>query len=202
MLRGLAWDVGVPLLTYYGLHQLGISERTALLAATGAAAVRMVWVALYHRVLNLFATVMLVVFGLGVVLAVLSGDARFLLLKNSIVTAAVGLAFLATTWLGRPLTLAASQSFHPVRSTELAERYRADPGIRRRYTVSSAVWGTGLLVEAAVRVPLVYLLPISVMVGVSETMMVATFAALISWTLWYIRRTRKPRPFSTIVTRE
>ena len=41
-----------------------------------------------------------------------------------------------------------------------------------RYTVSSAVWGTGLLVEAAVRVPLVYLLPISVMVGVSEAMMV------------------------------
>lgn len=194
MLRGLVWDVGVPLLAYYGLHLLGLSEITALLAATGAAAVRMVWAVLRHRVLNPFTTVVLVVFGLGVVLAVVSGDARFLLLKNSIVTGAVGLAFLATTWLGRPLTLAAFQSFNPVRSAELAERYRTDPGVRRRYTVSSAVWGTSLLIEAAVRVPLVYLLPISVMVAVSETMTVATFAALISWTLWYIRRTRTEIP--------
>jgi hypothetical protein len=61
MIRGLAWDVGLPLLAYYGLHQLGINDWTALLAATAAAALRIVWVALRDRALNLFATVMLVV---------------------------------------------------------------------------------------------------------------------------------------------
>jgi hypothetical protein len=188
MVRGLAWDVGLPLVAYYGLHQFGISDWSALLAATGSAALRIVWVALRDRVLNLFAMVMLVVFGLGVVLTVVSGDARFLLLKSSIVTSAVGVAFLATAWRGRPLTLFATQSFTPARSAELAEKYRTDPSVRRLYKISSVVWGAGLLLEAAVRVPLVYLLPISVMVGVSEAMMIATFAGLITWTLCYVRR--------------
>lgn len=188
MVRGLAWDAGLPLLTYYGLHQAGLTDWSALLAATGVAALRIIWVAVRSRTLNQFATIMLVVFGLGVVLTLLSGDARFLLLKNSIVTGAVGLTFLTTTWLGRPLTLAAAQSFNPGRGAEIAEKYRTNPLARRRFALSSAVWGAGLLVEAVVRIPLIYLLPVSVMVGVSEAMMIATFAALITWTAWYARR--------------
>jgi hypothetical protein len=37
-------------------------------------------------------------------------------------------------------------------------------------------------------VPLVYLLPIDVMVGVGEAMTIAAFAGLISWNLWYVKR--------------
>jgi hypothetical protein len=50
------------------------------------------------------------------------------------------------------------------------------------------VWGVVLLVEAIVRIPLVYLLPVSVMVGVSEAMSIAAFAGLITWNVWYVRR--------------
>jgi hypothetical protein len=39
-----------------------------------------------------------------------------------------------------------------------------------------------------VRVPLVYLLPISVMVGLSTVMMVAAFVALIVWIRWLTAR--------------
>jgi hypothetical protein len=123
-----------------------------------------------------------------------SGDPRFLLLKSSIVTGTVGLTFLLTSRRGRPLTLAATQSFNPARSAELSEKYRTDPHVQHLYKFSSAIWGLGLLLEAAVRVPLVYQLPISVMVGVSEAMMVATFASLITWTVWYIRRAKAHRP--------
>jgi hypothetical protein len=37
-------------------------------------------------------------------------------------------------------------------------------------------------------VPLIYLLPISVMVAVSQAMMIAVFVLLIGWTSWYSRR--------------
>jgi hypothetical protein len=188
MLRGLAWDVGLPLAAYYGLHALGASDWTALLAATAMAGLRIVWVAVPDRRLNAFATMMLVVFGIGLILSFVSGDARFLLLKDSITTAVVGLTFLVTSLRGTPLTLAAAQGFRPADRERIAEQYRTDPVARRAYQVSSRVWGIGLLTEAAVRVPLVYLLPISVMVGLSTVMMVAAFVALIVWNGWYIRR--------------
>jgi hypothetical protein len=188
MMRGLGWDVGLPLVGYYGLHLLGVADWPALLAATAVAAVRIVWVAVRERSLNLFATVMLVVFGLGVLLALVSGDARFLLLKNSIVTGSLGLLFLATAFWGTPLSLAASQSFQPARRAEIRREYDTEPLVRRGHRVSSTVWGAGLLTEALVRVPLVFLLPVSVMVGVGEAMSIATIAGLIGWTVWYVRR--------------
>lgn len=186
--RGLAADVGLPLTAYYGLYLLGIDDWAALLAATGVAVMRIAWGSLRDRKLNLFATVMLVVFGLGLILAFVNGDPRWLLLKGSVVTGAVGLTFLATTIRGQPLTLAAMQSFQPARAAELTAEYAAEPEVRHGHRVSTTVWGGGLLLESMVRVPLVYLLPVPVMVGVSEATMLATFAGLITWNLWYVRR--------------
>jgi hypothetical protein len=188
MLRGLGWDVGLPLAGYYALHLLGVADWPALLTATVLAGARIVWVAVRERSLNLFATVMLVVFGLGVLLAFVSGDPRFLLLKNSIVTGAVGLVFLATALWGTPLSLAASQSFQPAHREEIRREYDSDPHVRHGHRLSSVVWGGVLLLESLVRVPLVYLLPISVMVGVGEAMSIATFAGLITWNIWYVKR--------------
>ncbi len=188
MLRGLGWDVGLPVLGYYALHLAGVSDFAALLVATGLAGVRIVWVAVRERELNPFATVMLVVFGIGLVLALVSGDPRFLLLKGSIVTGVVGLVFLGTTLLGTPLTLAASQSFQPTRKAEIRQAYDTDPDVRRGHRVSSIVWGVGLILEALVVVPLVFLLPISVMVGLSDALMIAAFAVLIAWNIWYVKR--------------
>jgi hypothetical protein len=188
MVRGLAWDVGLPLVAYYALHFLGASDWIALLTASCAAGLRIVWAAVRDRRLNLFAVVMLVVFGVGLALAFVGGDPRFLLLKDSFVTGAVGLTFVVTSLLGRPLTFAAMQSFSPSRAESLAQRYRDDPRVRHGYRLTSWVWGIGLLLEAALRVPLVFLLPIDVMVAVSQAMMIAAFALLIAWTSWYVRR--------------
>lgn len=188
--RGLAWDVGLPVVAYYALHLLGVADWPALLAASAVAAARVVWGAVRQRSLNVFATVMLLVFGLGVVLGLLSGDPRFLLLKNSIVTGALGLTFLVSVVVGTPLTLAAMQSFQPARREQIRREYDTEPSARRGHRVSSTVWGLGLLTEALVRVPLVFLLPVSVMVGVGEALSVVTVGGLIAWTVRYAKRAR------------
>ena len=142
MLRGLGWDVGLPVLGYYALHLAGVNDFIALLVASLLAAARIGWVAVRERELNPFATVMLVVFGIGLILAFASGDPRFLLLKNSVVTGVLGLVFLGTTLFGTPLTLAASQSFQPARKAELRDEYDTDPHVRRGHRLSSIV-GSG-----------------------------------------------------------
>jgi hypothetical protein len=188
ILRGLLLDVGLPVVVYYALHLLGADDWVALLAATGAAALRIVWGAVARRELNLFATVMLLVYGLSLVIAVATGDPRLLLLKGSLITGGVAVVFLATAFGRRPLTLAAAQSFEPDRAEEIAEEFRTQPAARRGHRVSSTVWGVGLAVEALLRLPVIFLLPIPVATGVSEGMLVAAFVLLIGWNAWYMRR--------------
>ena len=66
--------------------------------------------------------------------------------------------------------------------------WRTSEAARHGYRVTSLVWGVSMLAEASLRAILVFLLPVSVMVGVGEAMTIATFAGLISWNLWYVQR--------------
>jgi hypothetical protein len=188
-LAAMAWDVGVPLVGYYALHLLGASDWVALLVATLAAGLRLVWVAVRRREVTWFAAVMLAVFGLGLALAFVGGDPRFLLVKDSFGTALVGLVFLASLFFGKPLTLSAFQTWQPRQAAEMEEFYRTIPPVRHTFRLSAVVWGVGLLLEAIVRIPLIYLLPIDVMVGVSTAMMVTVIVVLSIWNGWYGART-------------
>jgi hypothetical protein len=191
--RGLLWDVGLPLVTYYVLHLLGFDNWIALLGATLAAGARVLLVAIRDRALNAFALLMTIMFGLGLGLAFLTGDPRFLLVKDSITTAVVGVSFLVMAALGHPLTLAAARTWAPDRAIEMAEHFRTDPTARRWHVKASVVWGAGLLAEAAIRVVLVYLLPIEVMVAVSAALMIVVFGSLILWTAWDLKRRQAAR---------
>ena len=189
MIGGLLLDIGLPVATYYLLHLLGADDWAALLAASGVAAARIVWGVLRSRTVNLFATVMLLVYGLSFVLALATGDPRALLLKGSMITGGVAVVFLVTAAIGRrPLTLAASQSFEPARAEEIAEQYRTQPVARRAHRLSSTVWGVGLMAEALLRIPVIYLLPISVAAGISEAMLIVALVLLGGWNAWYVRR--------------
>lgn len=90
MLSGLIRDVGGSVAAYDALHGLGAIDTVALLAAAAVAGARIGWVAVRDRELNPVAAVMLLVWGVGMALSLVAGDARFLLLKDSITTAAVG----------------------------------------------------------------------------------------------------------------
>ena len=81
-LVGLGWDVGLPLVGYYALHLLGASDWTALLAGALAAGLRLVWVAVAHRRMTWFGALMLAVFGIGLLLALVGGDPRFVLVEG------------------------------------------------------------------------------------------------------------------------
>jgi hypothetical protein len=195
MVRGLAWDVGLPVVAYYALVLLGASDWVALLTGTCLAGVRVVWGVVRERALNPFAAVMLLVFGLGLALSFVTGDPRFLLLVKSLTTGVVGLFFLGTAALGRrPLTLAAQQSWSPDRAEELGREYAADPDVRRGHRFISTVWGLGLVGEALLRVVLVLLLPLDVAVGASSALLVVVIAGLVVWTgRWVARAQQRAR---------
>lgn len=198
-LLGPAVDIGLPLVGYYALHALGTSDGVALLAATAAAGLRLVAVAAWTRRVSWFAAVMLGVFGVGLALALVGGDARFLLLKDSFTTAVIGAVFLASLLGEQPLTLAGAQSWRPHRASHLAAHYRAEPGVRRAFRVSALGWGLGLVAEAVVRVPLISLLPLDVAVGVSTALMISAMGGLAMWNAAYVIRAARRDPALSVL---
>lgn len=192
MATGLLLDVALPVATYYVFHLAGASDWIALLAAAIAALLRILVVGVRHRRLNQFALVMVLVYGLGVVLALVSGDPRTLLLRNSLITISIGVVFLVTGLHGRrPLTLTALQSFWPARADHVARQYDRDRRARRGFRRAALVWGIGLILEAVVRVPLVYVLPVEVAVAATEGLLLLVIALLGTWTAWDLHRNRE-----------
>jgi hypothetical protein len=184
------WDAGLSLIAYFVMRALGQSEYLALLAGSVAALLRVLFVAVKNRKFDVFAGFMMAVFAVGLSLSLLTGDPKFLLLKESFGTAAAGLLFLGSCVIGRPLIFHAAKRIAaptPEQDTEWEQRWANLPGFRRPFTVMSAVWGCGLLAEAIVRVPLVFLLPTDVMVVGSTVMFLATMAGLAIWNGRYVR---------------
>ncbi|MDL5157855.1 VC0807 family protein [Actinomycetospora termitidis] len=178
-LRGLLADVGLPMGTYYGLHLLGVGDSTALLAATVAAGVRVGVVALRTRRLSAFAALMLGVYAIGLAASFVTGDPHLMLLKDSVGTAVVGIGFLVSLALDRPLLLAAMEGMNPAKAVEARRAYEDMPGARRTIRGVTALWGVGLLAEAILRIPVVLALPISVGVAVSQLMTVVVIVGLV-----------------------
>ncbi len=193
-LVGLVLDIGLPLASYYTMHAFGASDWAALLVATAAAGVRLVAVAVWTRRVSWFAAVMLAVFGVGLGLAFVGGDPRFLLLKDSFTTAILGLVFLASLLGEHPLTLDGAQAWKPRQAQALAELYRNEPAARRAFRVSALGWGTGLLGESILRIPLIYLLPVRVAVGVSTAWMIIAMVITATWNAAYITRAARRHP--------
>ncbi|MFC0438896.1 VC0807 family protein [Kutzneria buriramensis] len=188
ILRSLVVDVGVPTLAYFVAHWLGASDFVALLCGSVIALLRTLFVAARERKFQLFSAVMVMVFTVGIVLSFLTGDARFLLAKESAGTGVAGIAFLVSCVIGRPLIYHAALRMQPAKEAEFEQRWREQPGFRRTFMVMSLVWGVGLLFEALLRIPLVFLLPVEVMVTVSTVMIIAAFVLLAAWTKWYVGR--------------
>lgn len=191
---GLALDIGLPLIAYYALHALGATDWAALLAATAAAGIRLAAVAVWTRRVSWFAAIMLVMFGVSLALAFIDGNPRFLLLKDSFSTAALAGVFLASLLGERPLALAAAMSWRPHRAQALSDLYRDEPAARRAFRVSSLGWGIGLLIESALRIPMVYLLPIRLAVGLSTVWMVVAMVATAAWNAVYIAHAARRTP--------
>jgi hypothetical protein len=138
---GLFWDIGLSLVAYYGLRALGASPYVALLGGTVTAGLRVAYVWLRDRRLDGFAAFMLVEFGVGLGFALLTGDERFLVAKESFGAAVAGLIFLASCCVGRPMIWHAAVRFGPAARSELDRLWRTNPGFRRAFLVLTAGWG-------------------------------------------------------------
>ncbi|MDH6148117.1 MULTISPECIES: VC0807 family protein [Paraburkholderia] len=136
----------------------------------------------------------------GIVLSVaamaLGGSPRMLLLRESLVSGAVGVVFLLSLPMRRPLI------FYLARATVAREMeggaahfealWRERPGLPTAMRTMTLVWGIGLTAETALRAWMALTWPIERFLVVSPFIGYGIYAGLALWTLWY-RRTMRSR---------
>jgi intracellular septation protein A len=194
MFLSLFWDIGLSLVAYYGLRALGASPYVALLGGTVTAGLRIAYVWWRTRRFDGFAAFMLVEFGVGLGFALLTGDARFLVAKESFSTAIAGLIFLTSCGIGRPMVWHAAARFQPAAHAELDRRWRTEQRFQRVFRILTLGWGAGLLAEAVARVVVAYTLPVDAAAGLSQVLRFGTMGLLVLWTLAAVKRRRAGQP--------
>ena len=146
---------------------------------------------------RLDAMSLLVIAGISLsLLAFLGGGSlRLLQLRENLVTGIIGLVFLGSAAIRRPLIYQLAQARNLRSSHSEAERFeklrRESPQFRRSMTVMTLVWGFGLLAETAVACCLVFTMPIADYLIVSPLLAYGSMGALALWTFLYVKRLKR-----------
>ena len=129
---------------------------------------------------------------LSLVAFVGGGGARLLQLRERLVTGAIGLVFLGSAAIGRPLIyqLARARLRRLPASGDIRvfESLRDSPIFRRAMMVMTLVWGVALVGESALAGVLVFTLSIRDYMIAAPLIGYPTLAAVTAWTFWYARR--------------
>ncbi|CAG4919629.1 VC0807 family protein [Paraburkholderia gardini] len=136
---------------------------------------------------------------LGIVLSIAAmaagGSPRMLLLRESLVSGAVGVAFLVSLVMRRPLV------FYLARATVAREKadgaaqidalWHARPAFASALRLMTLVWGAGLTVETALRAFMAMTWPVERFLVVSPFVSYGIYGTLLLWTLWYRKSLRQ-----------
>lgn len=184
-------DLVAPIALFYGLRAGGASVYVALIAGGLPPALHAVVQIVVARRVDRLACGVLAMLLVSAAVSLINGSPRFLLAKDGLLTAAWGAWMLISLLGDRPLTFLFSRPLLEGRrlpdprtrrrtrtSHSWDELWQRIPRFRRVWRVTAAIWGAALLVDAALRVIMAYMLPVDVVPGLSGALWPATFVVL------------------------
>ena len=182
-----------PYVAYVLLHPYLAEVPALLIGGLFPAAVEVVSF-LRHRRLDSVSTLNLAALGVSVLLAATGGSARLLLVKESLVTGAIGSWFLVSAFLPRPAHFYLSRQFVTGNLPERVARYNAAwiavPYMHTVLRTTTTVWGIVFVVEMVVRIILVFRLSTPQMLVAGPVIFYGMTLAVIAWTVVYARGAR------------
>ena len=178
----------------YSYAEAPLGEVQALLASSVPP---IVWSMIeFARRRRLDALSVLVVSGIALsLLAMLGGGGvRFLQLREKLVTGVIGLAFLGSALIGKPLVYELARATMRRKSEGEAREFEAlqvYAGFRRTMTVMTVVWGLGLLADVAASVALLFAVSVREYLIVNPILGYGTMGALSLWSFVYGQRAKR-----------
>jgi hypothetical protein len=192
----LLFNFVLPFLVYVSF-EARLGPARALMAA---AAPPLIWVIIEfvrHRRIDALSVLVLAGVGLSLLVYVGGGSIRFLQLREKLITALVGLVFLGSAAIGRPLMYqlgrAAIRRRNPSELGEF-EALKDNVQFRRTLTILTLVWGSALVAEAALATVLVFTFSVRQYLLVGPVLGYATMGTVGGWSFFYVHRQRRRGP--------
>ena len=183
-----------PWLGYEWLHARGWSEMQALMAVT---VIPLSWgllTLIVKRKWDPIAVVSAVGMGISLAVCALASDVRALQVRDSYVTLLVGLLFLFSAAIRRPVLIWFARVQAPEEHREVLGQRFEHPEVRHTFTVLTVGWGLVSVAEFAVKLWMIEVYPIKTVLAVSPWVMNGMIGLTVLWTFWYVRRRRRMKP--------
>ena len=192
---GMIVELAVNFLLPWLAYKLALPHWGELGALYASAVPPIAWSVIeFARNRKVDALSVLVVIGiaLSIVLMALGGSPRLLLLRESMASGAIGVAFLLSLVLKKPLTFYLARATVAREGEGGAARFEAmwdeRPALRRSVRLMTLVWGLGLTAENLVRAWLAWHWSVERFLVVSPFVAYGIYGALTVWTLIYRKR--------------
>ncbi|HEY3638443.1 MAG TPA: VC0807 family protein [Rhizomicrobium sp.] len=192
--REILVNLAAPYLIYV-LAEPRLGEVDALIASSLPPILWSIFEFARHRKIDALSIFVV----LGIALSILAffggGSAKFLQLREKLVTGIFAAIFLGSAAIGRPLIyeLARAGMARGNQQAELArfESLRNDKYFRASMMIMTLVWGFGLLADVIISVALVFRLSIKEYLLVNPVIGYVTMGSLALWTFWFARVRRR-----------
>ncbi|HEY0313536.1 MAG TPA: VC0807 family protein [Allosphingosinicella sp.] len=147
-----------------------------------------------HRRLDALSVLVLSGIALSLLAMLGGGGVRMLQFREKLVTGAIGLVFLGSVLIGKPLIYELARASMQRRSEVEAQEFEAlqvHAGFRRTMNVMTLVWGAGLLAEFALSAALILVLTVRQYLLVGPILGYGTMGLLSLWSFLYGRSARR-----------
>jgi hypothetical protein len=171
MLRTALIHVAPSLAAVYALRAAGASPYWALLAGTIVAGIPVVYGIVKQRRLDPVSGYLMLFFGLGLLVALVTSDPQLILAGQTAVNGLFGVAFLVSAAIGKPLTEIAAAQFMPAAGLDSSMRDTLH-GLHRRISI---VVGVALITEVTARLIIIFTTPFDVANGLVSVIGGMTF---------------------------
>ncbi|MGH3956127.1 MAG: VC0807 family protein [Mycobacterium sp.] len=192
VLRQVLVSVGPSLGTYYAMRALGQPEIHALIAATVVSGLQVLVKVVKNRKFDVLSGFLMFNFGLSLVIALVTSDARMAQVSNTIPGILLSLFFVGSALVGKPLTELMIAKARPGRIEEIAAEHHWTEGNLRSYHrmhIHVSFWcGVISLLLAAISIVIIYSFSVDIAQAVNQIFSLVTTMGLIIGIIVVIRR--------------
>ena len=181
-------------LVVYDLTKQRLGDVGALIASSAPPIAWSLFLLVRERRLDALSMLVLAGIALSLLAFLGGGSVKFLQLRERMVTMLIGLLFLGSAAIGKPLIYQLARATIMRRSSSELQEFEAmrdNVHFRRVMTIMTLVWGFGLVGEASLAVVLVFTLSVHDYLIAGPILGYGTTGALSLWTFLYARERRR-----------